>query len=368
MDKPDFARYSEEQLRQILTRIDRERFPERVEEIQARLAQFEADRLARGQTDEPEQPDGPAGIAGFWQRAFAYLIDFVVLGVMGYGLGLLLGDQFEAMGAWGRAVGFVITLAYFGTMESRLFQGSTFGKLGLGIKVVTTAGAPLGLGQALLRSAVFHVPFFLNNLVLGSGDSGFVLPAIQALLVFGLGGAIAYLYVFNRRTRQSVHDLLVGAVVVRAATAAAPPMLPVWRGHFAVIAALLAAVTGGAATLYSMFGNSVIQPLLLVQRQVSGMPVVRAAGVFTGVTVVNGDTRTSHMMITVLTRTASVDEQALARKIAAVALATYPPARQLDILAVSITHGYDIGIASRWNVRTIKAPPGEWHLEPAAND
>ena len=47
MEKPDFAKYSETQLRQILTRIDAERFPDRVEEIHARLAQLEAERATR---------------------------------------------------------------------------------------------------------------------------------------------------------------------------------------------------------------------------------------------------------------------------------------------------------------------------------
>lgn len=41
MGKPDFARYSPEQLRQILTRIDAARYPERVEEIERRLAAAE---------------------------------------------------------------------------------------------------------------------------------------------------------------------------------------------------------------------------------------------------------------------------------------------------------------------------------------
>jgi hypothetical protein len=38
--RPDFGKYNEEQLRQILTRIDVERFPDRVDEINARLEGF----------------------------------------------------------------------------------------------------------------------------------------------------------------------------------------------------------------------------------------------------------------------------------------------------------------------------------------
>ena len=41
IDKPDFARYSAEQFRQILTRLDAERYPERAQEIAERLAALE---------------------------------------------------------------------------------------------------------------------------------------------------------------------------------------------------------------------------------------------------------------------------------------------------------------------------------------
>lgn len=367
MDKPDFAKYSEAQLRQILTRIDKERFPERVEEIHARLAQFEVDRLSRPSVDEPEQPAGPAGIAGFWQRAGAFIVDSVLLAIVGYGLGVFLGDQFEALGAWGRAVGFVIALAYFGTMESRLFQGRTFGKLALGVKVVTTAGTPLGLGRALLRAAVFHVPYFLNNAVLGNGDAGPIVPALQTLLVCVLGGAIAYLCVFNRRTRQGVHDLLVGAVVVRAGTKEVPPLLPVWRGHIAIMATLLVVAMGGGAYLYSTFADGEMKPLMALQRQVSRMLAVRTAGVFTG-TVVNGAGHARYMTINVLMRTGDVDERALADSVAALALDIYPPAREVDTLSVTITHGYDIGIASRWSSNRFAFPPSEWRARTKAHD
>jgi len=89
-------------------------------------------------------------------------------------------------------------------MESRLYQGSSLGKRALGIQVVTTAGAPLGVERAVLRCAVFYMPYLLNNLALGDGYSAILLPALQTVLVFGLGGATVYPYLFNRRTRQSI--------------------------------------------------------------------------------------------------------------------------------------------------------------------
>ena len=367
MEKPDFAKYSETQLRQILTRIDAERFPDRVEEIHARLAQLEAERATRTDVEEPKQHDGPPGIAGFWRRSAAFALDWVLLGLVGLLLGLFLQEQFEAMGAWGRALGFVVALAYFGTMESRMFQGRTFGKLALGIKVVSADGAPPGFGKALLRSTVFCVPYFLNHADLGAGYANVVLPAIQSLLVFGLGGAIVYLYLFNRRTRQSVHDLLTGAVVVRAGTGV-PPLVPVWRGHLAVIAALFVLTFGGVAYFYSMIGHGVLQPLMLVQQQVSRMPGVRNAGVFQGTGCSSGDKRTNFLSIKAVTSTRSVDDLDLARKIAETTLTTYPPAQQLDAFSVTLMHGYDIGIASYWNSRTFNGSPEDWRQGRVGHD
>lgn len=43
MESPDFSKYDETQLKQILTRIDRERFPERVTAIKALLAELGQD-------------------------------------------------------------------------------------------------------------------------------------------------------------------------------------------------------------------------------------------------------------------------------------------------------------------------------------
>lgn len=356
MDQPDFSQYTEAQLRQILTRIDAGRFPERVAAIHARLAEL----AALGPAADRESSDGPPEIAGIWRRIGAYLIDMLLLGLVGFGLGLVMHEQFEAIGAWGRAIGFLIALAYFGTMESRRFDGRTFGKLALDIQVVSTAGAPLGIGKALLRSSVFHIPYFLNNASLGAAATDLVLPSIQALLVFGLGGAITYLYVFNRRTRQSVHDLLVGAIVVRARTVPVPALAPVWKGHMAIAAALLVVSIGTFAYLQARFQDSVLQPLIPVQQQVSLMPGVRDAAVFQGTSWATGNKRANFLTVRALTGIAPAGEPALARRIAAVALATYPAARQLDTLSVTLFRGYDIGITSNWDTKTFNAPPGDW--------
>lgn len=46
MDSPDFSKCDKTQLKQILTRIDRERFPERVTVIEARLSELEQEKTS----------------------------------------------------------------------------------------------------------------------------------------------------------------------------------------------------------------------------------------------------------------------------------------------------------------------------------
>lgn len=49
--QPDFSRYSEQQLRQIMTRLDGERFPERLQEIEARLLAFDSTKATATQPE-----------------------------------------------------------------------------------------------------------------------------------------------------------------------------------------------------------------------------------------------------------------------------------------------------------------------------
>lgn len=317
--------------------------------------------------NEANPQDVPAEIAGFWRRTGAFLLDCLVIGLVGLCLGLFLHKQFEAMGEWGRVVGFLVALAYFGVMESRICQTSTLGKRALGIKVITAGGAPLSVGKALLRSAVFFVPYFLNGINPGAGYTGYVLPAILTVLIFGLGVPIVYLYLFNRRTRQSLHDLLVGAVVVRAGTAAAPRLLPVWRGHMVTVAALFALMfafmIGGVAFYLSKIDNGTLRFLMLVQQQVSRLPEVRNASINDMTQFATGNKRFHYLAINAVTRGKVVDEKALAGSIAEIALTTYPRAQQMDACSVTLVHGYDIGIASRWTSKTFNGSPGDWRQE-----
>src|SRR5881394_1297285 len=162
----------------------------------------------------PEVPTPPEfRKAGFWRRVGASLIDTIILGIVGWILGFFFADAFMRMAGWERAIGFAVASLYFVPLNSRLGRGQTVGKRALGIRVVSKAGATLGFPRSLARSVVLMLPYFLNGapipmevLKLGGG-------VVFSEAVFGLGLSIVYLIAVNARTRQSLHDLVVGSYV-----------------------------------------------------------------------------------------------------------------------------------------------------------
>jgi uncharacterized RDD family membrane protein YckC len=101
---------------------------------------------------------GLAEIAGFWRRLFAFCLDGLLLGALGAGIGLFAYDGLAALGDWGRLVGFLIAMIYFGVTDSDLSKGQTLGKRIAGIKVVTANGLPLSVRASTLRATIFCVP------------------------------------------------------------------------------------------------------------------------------------------------------------------------------------------------------------------
>lgn len=313
---------------------------------------------------EPNAAPEPAAgtIAGFWRRLGAFCVDSALLGVGGMIIGAAAFDRLAQLGRSGRWIGFVIAAVYFGIGNSALGGGQTPGKRLLHIAVVDRTGAPIGLGRAFIRYVVLVTPFFLNGL--SPARVSWTAPStlLLALAVPVLGFAIIYLAIFNRRTRQSVHDLVVGTYVVRqpvAGTVAAPP---VWRVHFAVIGAFVVAGFAGTYVASIRVGGLLAQ-LVDVRRAILATGKVHDAGVFAGKAVAwqNGvTTHTRYILVTALVKQRPIDEQVVAAQFAAVLLAKDPAAAGEDVIQVNLVYGYDIGIARASITRQVRHTPAEW--------
>lgn len=140
-----------------------------------------------------------AGLAEFWRRFVAYLVDAIILGVVGAVINGIIGAVAGVSGADATStgvrsglVGLILGLIYFGYLWTR--TGQSIGYLAMGIRVVRADGAPITFGLAAARYALVYLSFVLC-----------FVPAIISAFMIGLSPR-----------KQAIHDAMVGTVVVRA--------------------------------------------------------------------------------------------------------------------------------------------------------
>ena len=139
-----------------------------------------------------QPPSGPSGPrASFGQRFVAWLIDVIILAVVGVVVRAIVGQTL------GGLVGIVINFGYFGYFEGGP-AGQTVGKLAMGIRVIRfDNGGPLGWGTALLRNLCR------------------IISALACLL--------GYFWMLWDKEKQTWHDKLSNTVVVPVSAYPPPP-------------------------------------------------------------------------------------------------------------------------------------------------
>jgi uncharacterized RDD family membrane protein YckC len=146
----------------------------------------------------------PVAYAGFWLRFVAYIIDAIILGIVGVGAFFPLFraniHAFTSQNPWEvytspsrplfaiRLLALMLSWIYYASMESSSWQ-ATLGKKILGLKVTDLAGNRISFARASGR--------FFGKILSG--------------MILGIGFLMAG---FTRR-KQALHDMLAGCLVLR---------------------------------------------------------------------------------------------------------------------------------------------------------
>jgi uncharacterized RDD family membrane protein YckC len=311
-----------------------------------------------------EPAPAPMIIGGFWRRVAAFLIDVILLGLVGVGSGFFFFDFYMALGSSGLLIGLVVATAYFGLLNSRLGSGRTLGKRALGLRVVDAQGDFISPGKSILRYLILAIPFFLDKALTNGIVTNLSSGALLGIPVVAGFIALTYLLIFNRRTRQMVHDLAVKTYVVRA-TSPRPAVAPVmWRGHAIVVALLCILIVGFGGLSPLALRMPFLQQLFHVRQAVLATGKARTVTVTGGTTYVsmNGQTKKTRVYnISAFVKGHPQSSENMADQFAALALAADPSiAAAYDYLNVSISYGYDIGIASGTVTDLYSHAPSEW--------
>ena len=301
-------------------------------------------------------------IAGFWRRIGAFAIDLIILGVFGVFLGTFLEERFVQLGGWGRCVGLLVGLFYFGFLNSRIFGGQTVGKTLLRIRVVDSDNQPIGLLRSCARYGILGVPFFLegSRFTDEAATSFWVYPI--SFLIYGGMSAIVYLYVSNRATRQSLHDLAVGTYVVNAGLEK-QNVGAIWRPHLIVVAVIFLVSALSPVLTSKLLERAPFKDLSAAQSALIAHPSVTYAGVSSGISATvstrDGKTTTTYLSAQVFLKNNTVSDAELAKQLAEILVYSHTNSRQMDAIQILLTYGYDIGIWSKWTNRSYLYRPAD---------
>ena len=314
---------------------------------------------------------GSVPYAGFWRRVGAFTLDVLVLGVIGQLLGLLFAHQFMMLGQSGRLVGFVIAAIYF--IPAHHLLGQTLGKRLMRIRVQALNGGSVSVAAATLRYVALYIPWLMNGVFVAAPNWPKVLlvaagVVLGSILLIGILGS-AYLLLFNRPTRRLIHDLIARTVVVNASVervAVGPDDARLAPIHWVIVALIPTAIFGvlGWFSLRSQITRTQFAELLSAQAALNRLPGVLQASVFDQY---NSRPQQKSHIVSVklwLSDSNAVTDQSVVREAVTEILQKFPSSRATDGIAVEVSRGFDIGIASLWRRNVEFHPNSERRQTP----
>jgi hypothetical protein len=202
-----------------------------------------------------------------------------------------------------------------------------------------------------------------------------MVPILIAFVVYALGGVTFYLLIFNRNSRQGVHDLVVGSFVTRAGKVGPVNTRPIWDTHWRVLKLYLSILLIVSVSI-GFLANKVedsgsVGPKLKDARLIENLDGVQAAQVRTwrplkGLNWISALTKNplpkkTGLAVSVHWGRKLDDAGGFADQVARIVFQDDPSFQDKEFLSIRITHGYDLGIASDEIGQTFTHTLSEWH-------
>ena len=248
-------------------------------------------------------------------------------------------------------------MLYFGILNSQLGGGQTLGKRILRIKVVGRDDQTIRIDRSCLRYIVFNLPWALQMVPVNQPP--ILLILLFAALYYGVMTSIIYLILFNRKTRQSLHDLVANTLVVdKGETREGQNNVgKIWNGHILVTVALFIATATGALLLAksplpeTLPGN--LATTIAALNEEPGVESITLKRLFMKSLLSTKDTNQTHtnlLTIEVILKSNMINDVDLARRLASILVENSPEVRNEDNIAVTMKYGFSFGILNSWKV------------------
>jgi uncharacterized RDD family membrane protein YckC len=317
--------------------------------------------VAESAVDKEDHPGLNSAIGSLWRRLVAYLADSVIIGLPCMIIAIPFFDWLSKIGYLAKLIGFFIGLIYFTIFDSTIKNGQSPGRRWRNLRVVDKSGNPLSPEKAIIRYSIYALPIYLNGMQIPGATSPIAL-ALIGLIIFGVGGVSLYLLIFNRHTRQGLHDLAVGSFVVKSDHFGPVEHQPIWRKHWLTIGIYLCLLVSGAGYMtYKMPKTQIFPAMMADIRLIEGMEGVSGAGIQNLVRSQMGSSKSQNVLVVnVEMWKKPEDAEKFASHIANTLLDHDPAAKNHDLILVMLNRGYNLGVTSWHYTQGFEHTPNEW--------
>lgn len=355
--KKGLTEYSDDDLLSLVRNpknIDKNRLTEIIDELKKRGFSEQIDKI------ENDLIKLNPIYAKFWNRIGAYLIDVLILGVIGFVLGLFFKDSFAQMGSQGLLVGFIISLIYFGLSNSKIFNGQTIGKYALKLQVVDKNLDLLTIQKSLLRTLIYTVPYFFLNYRLDGWSEFSILYISKGTILLSFLIVLPIHLILNSPTRQALHDLLLGTYVV---SKEAYPRQELKKSKLSpiYISGLILVAIISLALFFNLKNNNltkIVKDLTPIKEQIDNISEVRSSSISrnsSSVKKLGSDdfiSKSEYLLLNIVLkdnvisniRPDNIEDLSFVKDAVRIVLKDYSDANQLDFIQINLIYGYSIGI------------------------
>jgi len=193
---------------------------------------------------------------GCFKKSVAFLIDQIVIAIVGIIIFFPFSDFIGAMYQHGWLPGYLLGAVYFAVLESAIFKSQSVGKMIFSLKVITVRGGFISPIVSFGRYFLITLPF-LNSAVSNSIAStiGITNTCIGGTLFLAAVGVLLSgntLFMLFHPQKRGLHDIIFKTVVVPVRY---EPILPI--NHFTIKPVISGII--GLAILGFVFGNLFIK-------------------------------------------------------------------------------------------------------------
>ncbi|MCE2962961.1 MAG: RDD family protein [Chitinophagales bacterium] len=179
------------------------------------------------------------------KRVAALFVDLGILYAVGFFISILFEDPLLALGNYKLLIGVLVSIIYFTFFHSEFGKGQTLGKKIFGFRVVSLNGGYLNLGEALIRSAIFAVPYCLSDLLNINSENSIGIFDFVRYTIIPASLFINHFFIFLNPLRQCYYDTLINSVVIEeVGDSIANPLNNPWMKYIPSLAMILIVIIG----------------------------------------------------------------------------------------------------------------------------